>query len=184
MLNYSHLGIISVSDQANLIGQQLSEWVDQRGGEVKIVANVRHLWEEVYKRSIDSKPGVYICFVSETARGPESQRNDLHRVDRMWKVVIMRGHGFRNKMAKDDEGGGAAQTDDFYSMCEEIRDRIRVIKNIANEFPIDYRTTQPMPGVAVPNMANVFCDGYSVEFSTANDIGMVEEGTDDQEAVP
>lgn len=176
MRDFSALGIIKISDQANLIAQQLQAFVDERGGDVKIVANVRHLWEEVYKRAVTNPPGVYICFESETVRGPESTRNDQGRADRVWKVVIMRGHGFRNKIAKDDEGGGATQTDDFYSVCEDIRDRIRVIKNIAVEFPIDYRGMQPLPGVAQPNMANVFCDGYSISFATANDIGEVHEG--------
>ena len=155
-----------ISDQANMIAQQLDDWVQPRGGQVKIMANTRHLWEEVYKHAVEGKPKVLVCFNRERSRGSEQLRNGLHRVDRNWLVVVMRGHGFANKMAKTDAG----ITDDFYSDCETLRDRIRVIISVSEEFPVDYVGMSPLPGVAVPGMANVFLDAYSIEFNTANDI--------------
>ena len=161
--------MISISDIANMIAAQLDSWVSANGGEVKIMANTRHLWEEVYKRAVDDKPGVLICFNRERSRGSEQLRNNLHRVDRNWLVVVMRGHGFDNKMAKTD----AAQGDDFYTVCEELRDKVRVIASITEEVPVDYVDMSPLPGAAVPAMANVFLDGYKLEFNTANDIAAV-----------
>lgn len=161
--------MISISDQANMIAQQLDGWVTQNGGEVKIMANTRHLWEEVYKRAVDDKAAVLVCFNRERSRGSEQLRNNLHRVDRNWLVVVMRGHGFENRMAKTS----MTQTDDFYTACEELRDKIRTIISISEEFPVDYVGMTPLPGVAQPGHANVFLDAYTLEFNTANDIAAV-----------
>jgi hypothetical protein len=78
----------------------------------------------------------------------------------------MRGHGFENRMAKTSN----TQTDDFYSACEELRDRIRVMLDVSEEFPVDYVGMTPLPGVAQPGNANVFLDCYQIEFQTANDL--------------
>lgn len=159
----------SISDQANMIAAKLDGWVGPRGGQVKVMANTRHLWEEVYSYAIVDNPKVLVCFNRERSRGSEQLRNTLHRVDRNWLVVVMRGHGFVNKMAKTD----VTQTDDFYTACEELRDSIRVITSISEEFPIDYVGMSPLPGAAVPGMANVFLDSYQIEFNTANDIAEI-----------
>jgi hypothetical protein len=158
--------VLSISDQANMIAEQLSSWAEPRGGVVKVMANTRHLWEEVYGHAVDGKPKILVCFNRERSRGSEQLRNNLHRVDRNWLVVVMRGHGFSNLMAKESK----TQTDDFYTHCEELRDKVRVITSVSEEFPIDYVGMNPLPGVAVPGMANVFLDAYSLEFNTANDI--------------
>lgn len=163
---------ISISDGINMVGERLSSWANPLGGKVKVVANTRHLWEEIYKCSLNSAPQILLCFLSERMRGGADRRKTL-RVDRTFWAVIMRGHGFRNKMAKDDEGGGSEQTDDFYTACEQIRDQIRIILSISEEFPVEYVGMEPLPGVAVPGTANVFLDAYRIEWRTANDIGAV-----------
>lgn len=162
---------ISITDQANMLGQHLSEWAEPLGGKVKIMANMRHLWEEIYQAiGVNNPPRVLVALVRERVRGGEDRRK-MTRVDRTWYVVVMRGHGFRNKMAKDDGDGG---TDDFYTRCEEVRDRIRVLLSISEEFPVEYIGMEPLPGAAgASNAANVFLDAYRIEFSTANDIGTV-----------
>ena len=159
-------GTLTISDQANMIAEQCDLWAGPKGGKVKIMANTRHLWEEIYGHAVDGNPKVLVCFNREKSRGSEQLRNNLHRVDRNWLVVVMRGHGFENKMAKTTMG----QTDDFYSHCEELRDRLRIIISITEEVPIDYVGMGPLPGVAVPGMANVFLDAIQIEFNTANDI--------------
>jgi len=161
--------VTSITDIANLIGQQLSPWVTERGGEVKVMANTRHLWEEVYGSAVDGSPKVLVCFNRERSRGSEQLRNNLHRVDRNWLVVVMRGHGFENDMAKTDE----KMEGDFYTDCETLRDRVRVMLGISEEFPVDYVGMNPLPGAAQPGMANVFLDAYQMEFNTANDLAAV-----------
>lgn len=157
---------ISITNQANMLGKWLDEWVAPRGGVTKILANTRHLWEEIYGQSTDSQPRVLIIYMGEDSRGGFNERNTLHRVDRQWSVVVMRGHGFDNAMNKTEPG---IQTT-FYDDVETIRELIRCLTSMSEEEPIDYKAIRPLPGVAQPNMANVFLDGYSIEFSTANDI--------------
>ena len=161
--------IASISDCANMIAEQCELWVAPLGGTVKVMANIRHLWEEVYSSATTDKPKVLVVFNRERSRGSEQLRNYLHRVDRNWLVVVMRGHGFENKMAKSE----VDLTDDFYRACETLRDRIRVITSISEENPLDYVGMGPLPGVAVPGTANVFLDAYQIEFNTANDIAAV-----------
>jgi len=160
---------VNISDIANTVAEQLSTWAEPRGGVVKVMANTRHLWEEVYSSAVDGSPKVLVCFNRERSRGAEQLRNGLHRVDRNWLVVVMRGHGFENDMAKTDE----KMDGDFYSDCETLRDLVRVILNISEEFPVDYVGMDPLPGAAQPGMANVFLDAYKIEFNTANDIAAV-----------
>lgn len=170
---------MTISDQANTIAAHLDDWVTANGGEVKIMANTRHLWEEVYKRSLDDMAAVLVCFNRERSRGSEQLRNNMHRVDRNWLVVVMRGHGFENRMAKTSN----TQTDDFYTACEELRDIIRVMLDVSEEFPVDYIGMTPLPGVAQPGNANVFLDSLQIEFQTANDLAgvvLVAPGQDEE----
>ena len=158
---------ISITDQANMIGQYLDEWAQPLGGSAQIAANMRHLWENIldHAKKEERAPLIIICFNGEKSRGAFAQANTMHRVDRDWCVVVMRGHGFKNKIAKSDD-----TSDDFYTACETIRDRCRVLMSISEEFPVDYKAMRPLPGIAVPGAANVFIDAYEISFSTANDL--------------
>lgn len=154
---------LSITDAANQIAARLGEWAKPRGGEAVVMANMRHLWEEI--RKMNDKPRCLVVFNGEVARGGFQQANTLHRVDRSWLVVVVRGHGFANLMA-DVEG----DTEPFYDSIEAIRELLRTLVEISEEFPIDYKSTKPSPGVGPSEAANVFLDAYALEFSTANDI--------------
>lgn len=171
MIDQPELGQVSISDQANIYGTWLHQWAQPLGGSVLIVYNMRHLWEKIAEHSQqkDRAPLILICFNGERSRGSEQLRNSLHRVDRDWIVVVLRGHGFESRPSKDR----STQTDDFYTDCETIRDRIRMVRSGMAEFPCDYKGMQPLPGVAIPNIANVFVDAYQIMFVTANDIKAV-----------
>jgi hypothetical protein len=157
---------LKISQQANMIGVWLEEQSSGSGAVVEILANQRHLWEKIFAMSTDAKPRILICFDGETARGGQ-ERNTLHRVDRSWVVVVMRGHGFDHGMAA--QVPAEALTTAFYDDCESVRDLCRRMIGLSEE-SIDYVTMRPLPGVAQPNMANVFLDGYVITFTTANDI--------------
>lgn len=163
---------VGISDIMNMVGEQLTMWADPRAGKVFIMANLRHLWEHVYRCAVDDAPQILLAFNSETIRSGDAKHKET-RVDREFVAVVMRGHGFRNKMAKDDEGGGADQTDDFYTHCEQVRDQIRVILSISEEFPVFYKGMRPLPGIPAPGQANVFLDAYQIIWTTANDLGEV-----------
>ena len=157
---------MAISMQAQLIGAWLDDWAAPRGGKTKVLANIRHLYEEVYSMSQDQAPRILICFMSADARGGFNERNTLDREDRQWTVVVLRGHGFRHPGVSEATPGLPTA---FYDDVEEIRNRCRRLIGISSE-PIDYKGIKPLPGIAQPGTANIFLDGYSVEFSTATDI--------------
>jgi len=158
----------TISQQAQIIANWLTtSFAAPRGGSVKILQNQRHLWEEIYMQ--DDTPRLFIMFKSEKSRGGFNQANKLHRVDRQWSVIIMRGHGWRNLMPNPNEAFGT-QAEDFLDTIEVLRDKLRVLLNISEEFPIDYTGVDSLPNIAPTKEANVFMDCYIINFSTANDI--------------
>lgn len=158
---------ITITQAANAIGYWLEAWAEPKGGKVKVMMNMAHLWEEIYE--VNDAPRILICYNGEVSRGGFPHANVLHRVDRQWIVVVMRGHGFKNLAA---EAQGSIEA--FYDSVEAVRDRLRVMGSITEEFPIDYKSTKPLPNAGrVGPSGNVFLDAYAIEFSTANDIPRV-----------
>lgn len=156
----------SVSMEARTIEAWLKMWAEPRGGEVSIMASMRHLWETVFKKSVlNGKPEILICYTGEQARGGFNESNTLHRVDRQWTIALLYGHGF-NPITAETDGEKPCLMD----ATEELRDRVRMLLTISLEFPIDYKGTAPIPGVGPDKNANVFLDGSLITFSTANDI--------------
>ncbi len=89
----------TVREDALAIKTQMEVFATPRNGTVKIMANMSHLWEEIYNNGIvNENPRILIVWTGEIARGEYAggDRTKLHRVDRQWNVVIMRGHGFKN----------------------------------------------------------------------------------------
>jgi hypothetical protein len=172
-LQYNENGLMTIEWQAEMIKAWLDVWVAPRGGYTKVLANPKHLWEEIFVT--DEKPRVLVCFNGEISRGGFTAANTMHRVDRQWIVAIIRGHGFQN-LASEGQGqdGTPGAIDPFYKNCETIRDKCRVLLNISEEPPIDYKGMDPMPSIApYGSSGNVFLDGFAVKFSTANDIPAV-----------
>lgn len=168
---------MTIEWQAEFIQAWLYPTVTKWGGRVEVLANPKHLWEKIFNCKDADKPGAFICFNGEIARGPFQQANTLHRVDRQWIVAIIRGHGFNNMMTT---GQGQANTpgaiDPFYKDCQILRDMLRVLINITEEPPIDYKGMEPIPAIApYGNAGNVFMDGFAVRFSTANDISAITD---------
>jgi len=164
----------TVREDALAIKAQLDTYAVPAGGCVKIMANMAHLWEEVLNPNLlTGSPRILIVWMGETARGEYQggQRTKLHRVDRRWSVVVMRGHGFRN-MAADAQGqpGTPGYYEDFYDSVETVRDGCRVMSNITAEDLVNYEGTRPLPNVASSPSANVFCDAFEISFSCAADI--------------
>jgi len=159
--------MVSLKDQANMIGNYLATQLAPSGAQVKILSNQRKMWQFIFDMTTSSKPLVLVCFNGETSRGGVNQRNTLHRVDREWIVVVMEGVGFEVDFNKTIPKEGKIVS--FYDACEFIRQSCRQITSISEE-PVDYVGMKPLPGVAQPNMANVFLDGYVITFLTANDI--------------
>lgn len=154
---------VSVASAAQIIKERIDDWAGANGGSVKVIANVAHLWEELSVAS--DKPRILICFTGEECRGEVQMRGHFQRVDRQWQIVVLRGHGFKNLMS---EGAGNANA--FYDDLETIRELVRTILNISEEFPVEYIGMEPLPNLGPNQNTNVFLDAVSMRFSTANDL--------------
>lgn len=167
--------IFTVNIEANVIADWLTLWANPRGGEVKICSSLAHLWQEVYSLQFMDQARILICYNGEKSRGEFNNANTLHRVDRQWKVVVMRGNGFKNLTAEGiGQTGTPGSIDPFMDDVENVRDLIRVLSNITNEPPVDYKATTPMPPITpIGATGNVFVSGSQIEFSTANDLQAV-----------
>jgi hypothetical protein len=161
-------GPISITTEATLIKTQLDTWLTQYGVTATIMANLRHLWESI--NQANGQPSVFICYTGEAARGGFAQANTLHRVDRQWTVVILRGHGFLTKSMKEIPVAPA-----FYDIVEACRWQLIKMTTVSEEYPIDYKAIRPMSNVGPSPAANVFLDAFQIEFSTANDIPTVSD---------
>jgi len=155
---------IKSSEAALIVKAQLDAWAGPRGGSVKIIEGLQHLWEEV--TVVKDKPRILICCTGEESRGDSGIRGHWQRVDRQWQVVLIRGHGFKNLNA---EGKGNAEP--FSDSWEAVRDEVRKILNIGEEWPpVEYLGGEPIPNLAPNKEANVYLSAQALKFSTANDI--------------
>lgn len=157
---------ISISQQADQIRSVMADFTDARGGYTKVMANQRHLWEELVDPNAN-KPRILVLFSKEVPRGSFEFQDQLYRVDRHWMVIVVRGHGFKNEMIDG--------TEPFLDVLETLREKLRCIISISEEFPINYRGISPLPNIAQSQTANVFLDASVIEFTTANDIPQIYE---------
>jgi hypothetical protein len=167
---------VGVDMQATAIGQFLeTEYALQRGGKVLVMESMWHLWEEVL-RAVD-EPRILVVCTGETPRGSFAEQDLWHRVDRQWTVAVVRGHGFRNLMVQSEDGDPPKAIETLAKSIETVRDLVRTMLGISEEFPVNYRGWKNLPAVARPGTANVFVAGATIEFSTANDLAEITEPT-------
>jgi len=166
---------LTTSQQLALI----SEWIDvkfcqPRGGKTEQMESMQHLWE--YIISSGDQPTVCVCCTAEKQRSFNSlQESDrTHRVDRRWTVAIIRGRGFRTLM-QDPLGTPPNGKEMLTDSIDALRDAVRALVNVSEEFPVHYDGWDSLPPVARPGTANVFVAGALLEFSTANDLGEVSQ---------
>jgi hypothetical protein len=151
----------SISQQAAQIQQLLSPWAVAAGGSAEVVSNLQMMWNQA---TMDTqKPRLLIVYNGETIRGEFAVAAFNHRVDRQWIVAVTRGRGW-NANRGDSLYKTVGNADPFYDVIEEVRELIRSMIGISEEFPVDYKRISPM------SSANKALDAYGIEFSTANDI--------------
>ena len=161
---------VTIDQQTN----QICTYIDMvfaqpRGGEVKAMESMWHMWE--YILSATDTPTVLVCCTGENPRGSFSEQDQWARVDRQWTIVVLYGHGFRNLLR--DEKGVPARKEVLTNCIEALRDAVRSMTGISEEYPVNYRGWKNLPAMARPGTANVFVAGAELNFSTANDIGEV-----------
>ena len=164
---------VTAAGQASTIASYIEEQFAQpRGGVVKIMESMWHLWEEIL--SATDTPRVLVCCTGENPRGSFAEQDQWCRVDRQWTVAVVYGRGFRNLMP-DAEGNPPGVSETMTASVEALRDCIRVINSVSEEFPVNYKGWKNLPAVARPGTANVFVAGALIELSTANDIPQISE---------
>jgi len=119
-------------------------------------------------KMLDDTPRILICYMGSKARLSFEQKDTAHREDRQWMVVVIYGKGFASQLAEQQAG----MIESVYDSVESLRDLIRTMLNVSEEFPLSYNGIEPMANILGPN-ASFFIDADAISFSTANDIGVV-----------
>jgi hypothetical protein len=156
---------MTVTDQIESLRQVLDDWADPRGGSAIPVSNMKELWNQAMMSS--QKPRILICYMGEKTRGPFGLAAIMGRLDQQWAVAVTRGRGFaatRGESLTKTVGN----MDPFLLAVEQVRDLIRNINGVSMEQPVDYKAIKPM------QMGQLVIDGYLIEFSTANDLPVLE----------
>lgn len=158
---------ITIAQQAKNLQAVLGGWASQHGGSALVASNLKDFWDQA---GMDTKvPRILIVYNGEVARGEFRTRSALDRVDRNWNVGVTRGRGFSPNRG-DSLTGLVVNAIPFYDVVELVRDTIRSILNISEEFPVEFLNIRPM------NQGTLVVDGYLIEFVTANDIPKIQLG--------
>jgi len=162
---------VTISQQASALKLTLEGWAHPKGGRVAVMANQRHLWEELTDLSqavASQSPRIMVLCAGADMRLPGEP--DCHREDRRWQIVLVKGRGFY----KDPMSGFTAEP--FTDSIEAIRDLIRTMIGISDEEEVPsvrYQGWKPLPSILPTREANAFADAVVLEFMTANDIPQV-----------
>lgn len=153
---------------------KMAIWIDTqfcqpRGGKTEAIESMPHLWEKILE--CGDEPTVLIVQTGEKQRAYRSlqEADRIGRVDRKWTVAIVRGRGFQMLMPNED-GSLYGNKELLVASIEALRDCVRVLANISEEFPLHYDGWDPLPPIARPANANIFVAGAILTFSTANDL--------------
>lgn len=165
---------LTIDQQAEILATHLDErYAGQRGGSVKVAESMWHLWEDLLSAS--NEPRIVVVCTGETPRGSFAEQDMWATVDRQWSVAIVRGHGFRN--LEPGEEGDPPGVETLNSGIEAVREFVREVNTVSEEFPINYKGWEPLPAVARPGTANVFTAGAVLRFSTCNFIPAMQSAT-------
>lgn len=151
----------SISAQATQIAALLQPYAKKSGGDAQIVSNLKMLWMQA--GMANDRPRILICYNGESIRGEFAVAAFNHRVDRQWVVAVTRGRGW-NATRGTSLYKTVGNADPFYDVVEEVRELIRTMTGVSEEFPVDFKRISPM------SSENKALDSYAIEFSTSNDI--------------
>lgn len=159
---------IKISAQQKAIKDVLEGFASPKGGQVDVMNNQRHLWENLASLPIaaaNQAPRLMILCAGATLRLPEEP--DCHREDRAWQIVLVKGRGFY----KDGMSGGPIEP--FADSIENVRDVMRAMIGISDdeELPsVRYQGWSPLSSILPTREANAFADAVVINFKTSNDI--------------
>lgn len=164
----------SLDEMSRRIEATLGAWIQERGGTVKQIANAAHIWEEIPGDALTGfNPKLLFWFESEKAKGGLDRANKLGRVIRSWRVVLIRGHGWKNLVKGESE----EQPESFLAALSSLRDVIRCQSDVTETPPVDYESLESLPNIAPGKASNIFVDSFQIRFMTENDIGLVDTST-------
>lgn len=158
----------TADDMAKLIAAFVdNEYSQPRGGKTHVMESMWHLWEHLLAAA--DEPTVCVCCTGESPRGSFAEQDELHRVDRSFTVVVIRGHGFRNLMTGED-GAPPNSVETMTQSIEGVRDCVRRLVGLTADWHVNYKGWKNLPAVARPGTANVFTAGGALDFTFAVDI--------------
>lgn len=160
---------VTIVQQANLLGLAMARYAATRGAGVYLAASERHFWENCYLLN-QSQPRLILTFRRERPTGTPATSPTMHRVERQWRFAVMRATGWKSQVA---EPVGDAEA--FLKVAEDFRDAIRVVLNVSEIFPLQYDGMDTVSNVLPYAQAGVFHDGYTMDFTTTNDIPAVSK---------
>ena len=152
-----------ISSQLAILQQVLQEYVVSINGTVGVASNVQDLWYQSSQSS--QKPIIYICYAGETAWSNSNLSALTHRVSRNWIVRVKQGRGVTAR-----RGDTVLE---FVTIVEEVRDVLRTMQGISQDFGIDYEGTKYV------RLGDSVMDAYDIAFSTKNDLPQILQIPDD-----
>lgn len=150
-----------ISAIATFIRDHLLLWAQDKAGTCVIVHSLTELWEQAAQSS--QKPILYVCYAGETPWGEYNTRALTGRVKRNWIVVLKFGRGLTVNRG-DTLNKGSQNAAPFYDWVDEVRDQIRSMLGISEDYGIDFNGIEPM------KLAGQLLDAYQISFSTQNDL--------------
>jgi hypothetical protein len=166
----------------------LCQWIDANFTMPRVPADgkphtiqmesLQHLWQYIIEA--DDAPTVLACQTGEKSRVYGSKQNSDRSptVDRDFTVAILRGHGFTTLMQTDK--GVPARKEMLVASIAALRDTVRSLTGISEEWPLHYMGWDALGPIARPQSANVFVAGALIKFSTCNRLGEVAYDTQQQ----
>lgn len=164
---------LTAKQTSALIISALKPFADARGALCDAVDNLAHLWEYVQAVAADDKPRIVVCWTGSQARGSTVDQDVDHRDDRSWAIVLVCAKGFDETTVRV-----GATKESFMDTVEKCRDEVRRLRNVSEEFPVNYRSIRPLANIYGGQVPKVFYDSYAVEVTTAADLGRVDMPAD------
>ncbi len=156
----------TISAQLNIIVNVLQTWAVQYNATVIPVSNVQDLWSQSSQTS--QKPTVYVCFSGETPWSSNANISALtHRTSREFIVRVKQGRGFTAVRGETVYS--------FVTIVEQVRDTIRSMLGISQDFGVDYAGTKYV------RLGSQVIDAYDLTFSVKADCPQIIQTPDDSE---
>lgn len=155
---------MTIAEVAKATVEALGDWAQLNRGSAHVAGDVVEMIEIL--RSRPGAPKCAIRFVSEDVRG---EHDELGRVDRLFRVVVARGRGFKIESG-ESLTDGVAGGKPMFDLAEEVREIVRGLV-------FDLETTEgraEYKGMREFEVQGIVMDAYEVSFAVGCQLPMAE----------